>query len=807
LTAAWRDLRSGVRALRRTPGFAWVAITCLALGLGANTALFSVLNALVFRPLPFAEVERLVDVSEDNPAELCEGCAVGTSHGTLRAWRAATRSFTGLEAYQELPFTLGLPGGAERVSGAIVSGGLLDLLGVPPIEGRLLQPADDRPGAPTVVVLSHRAWQRWYGGEPGLVGREIRLNGVPRTVVGIMPAEFGFPEFALFWVPMAGLLDQQPADDRSLGVVGRLAPGVTLASAGAELASVAAAMAAEQPATHAGWTARVAPVERPLADSGANTGIALGLAAAGFVLLITCANLANLQLARGALRRREYAVRAALGASRRALVRAGLAESLILSLVGGLLGLVVGLWAVRGLLLVIGTEIPVWIDLSFDWRVFGFAAGLATAAGLLFGLAPALDAGRTDVQSALRAGGHQATGDRSGSRLRDGLVVAQVTLALALLSGAGLAVRSYLIVHQPDPRLADPRHELRGDLGLIEDRYADPEAVRRFGLELTSRLETLPGVAAAAVSHTGFLGSFVGSASQVFLEGRTEAVPVGQAPRFEMAVTPGFFTVGGLELARGRGIEPIDGPAAPRVAVVNEETARRLWPGLNPIGRRLRIGNGPDSRDLAVVGVVRDVISQLGRSPVALVYTPFAQGGGRPLIVQLRATGAPAALASELRAAVQALDPSQPVENLMTGEAHLAASVAPVRFMATILAALGMLALVLAAFGLYSLLSYLVARRTREFGIRVALGAVPAQLRRQVLLRAGRLVGMGFLLGVPLALATGRVVRSTLFGIAANDPLVLFGAPLFLAATALAAAYLPARRATAVDPVVALRAD
>ncbi len=799
-------LRAAVRSLRRSPGFALVAIGCLALGLGANTALFSVFNALTLRPLPFHQVERLVDVSEDNPAELCAGCAVGTSFGTYQDWRRA-RSFESLEAYEETPFTLGLEGGVERIAGTLVSGGLFGLLAVPPFLGRHLQDADDRVAAPRVVVLGHRLWIRRFGADRSVVGKTVRLNGEPHTVVGVMPAEFGFPEFAQVWVPMAGRRDQQARDDRSLGVVGRLAGSATTGTAQAEMTTIAAAIAAERPDTHRGWTVRIAPIERPLTDTGANTGVALGLAAAGFVLLITCANLANLLLARGAARRRETAVRAALGASRGDLIRAHLAESLMVSVVGGGLGLGVGLWAIRAIVAVIGTEIPAWIDLSFDGRVFLFAGLLAVVTGLLFGMVPALEAGRTDVQTALKAGALAASPGRAESRLRGGLVVAQVSLALALLTGTGLVVTSFAALHRTDDLGVDLRNTIRGDVRLIEDRYADTAQVGTFGLELAERLERLPGVSRAAVSYSEFLGSFVGSTSRVVLEQGGEPLPIERAPRFAIAVTPGYFAAKGVRIIRGRGIEPADGPGAPGVAVVAEVTANRLWPGLDPIGQRLRFDDGPGSREFTVVGVAGDVINSFGRRPVALMYTAFAQRPGRPLAVDVRATGDPAALAPALRNLVATLDPDQPVDDLMTGEQFQATAFAPMRFMSVLMGTLGVLALLLAAFGLYSVLAYLVARSTRELGIRLALGAIPGDLVRMVIARAGRLVLVAFVIGFPLAFGATRLLRSAVFGLSPASPALYAAVPALLALVALVAAYLPARRATRVDPVDALRAE
>ena len=799
--------RIALRSLRRSPGFTAIALVSLALGLGANTALFSLLNAVTFRPLPFHEVERLVDVSEDNPAELCAGCAVGTSFPTYTAWKAAARSFDRLEAYLEQPFSLATgEAPAERVSGALVSSGLLETLGVAPALGRSLLPADDRAGAPGVVVLSHRLWSSRFGGDPSVLGRSVRLNGEPRTVVGVMPASFGFPEFAKLWTPIAGQLDRQAADDRSVGVVGRLAPGVLAPRADAELAGIASTMAAEQPATHRGWIARTSPLERPLADTGANTGFALALAAAGLVLLIACANLANLLLARGAARSRETAVRVALGAGRGDVIRLHLAESLLLATIGGALGIVVGVWAVRAVVATIGTEIPVWIDLAFDWRVYGFALVLAIATGVAVGLVPALEATRTDVQTSLRSG-VTTTVSRRESRLRNSLAVAQITLALVLLTGTGLIVKSFLVARRIDNLGHDPRGVLRAEVRLLEARYQAPERVAATAEAVLDRVAAVPGVTAVAVEHMEFLGSFVGHASRVFLDGEAEAVPLDRAPRFGYAVSPDFFAVERIPIQRGRIILPSDRAGSPLVAVVNAVTADRLWPGLDPIGKRFRIDDGPGAHLYTVVGVVGNIVATLGRTAPSLVYTAFAQAPGRPITIQLRTGGDPTRFAQPLVAAVRAVDPDQPIERLMTGEEYLATSLASIRFMMNILGTLGALALLLASFGLYGVLAYLVARRTKELGIRMALGAAAEQVVGLVLGRGYRLVGIAVLIGLPLALGLTRLLRSVLFSVSAADPLVFTIVPISLAAVAAVACYVPARRATRIDPVDALRAD
>jgi putative ABC transport system permease protein len=808
MTALVRDLRLGWRALARSPGFAAVAVLSLALGIGANATIFSFLNALLLRPLPYSDPGSLVDVSEANPAELCQGCGVGTSFPAYLEWRERATSFARLDAYREVSVSLADDEALPEVSGATqVSAGLLESLGARPLHGRLFVPDDDRIGAAPVVILGHRLWRRRYGADAGILGRSIRIDGRSRTVVGILGPRFAFPEQASLWLPITPEQPAQARDDRSLGVLGRLRPGVTTAQATAEMATLGSQMAAADPATYRGWIAVVGPYRSELQDPMVNLAFTVALAAAGLVLLIACANLANLQLARSAGRAKELAIRAATGASRRDLVRLLLTESLLVSLAGGVAALLAALWGVRAILALIGGQIPAWIDLSFDWRVFAFTAAVALATGVLFGLAPALRSARTDLQLALKTGAQSTTVGRRESFLRDALTVVQVTLATVLVIGAGLMVKAFAVATRTSDLGHDPAGVLRADVELREAGYAEPAAMRAFAERVLARLEATAGVQRAAIEHGFFLGNFVGNASRVSIEGRPEAVPNEVAPRFGFAVSPAYFDLHRLRVIEGRGIGPADRAGAPLTVVVDQVTAGRLWPGASPLGKRLRLDDEPEPRWYEVVGVVASVLRPPARVATPVIYTAFDQRPGRPVGVLLRAAGEATALADPLRRVVAELDRDQPVRNLMTLEQHIAIGLAPVRVMLGMMATLGAIALALAAFGLYAVLAYLVARRTRELGIRMALGATGAAVLRLVLGRGTRLTALAILLGLPLAYGLARVLASMLYSVRAADPMVFLSVPAGLALVALAACWFPARRAARVDPLEALRAE
>ncbi len=796
-------LRHAARSLARSPLLSAVAILSLALGIGANATIFNIVNAVRFKPLPFPEPDRLVSVSESNPRELCEGCAVGASWQVFERWRQSARSFAALGAYHEGAYALADQGEPERTGGTRVSAGLLPLLGVAPVLGRGITREDDRPGAEPVVLLSHGLWFRRYGGDSGAIGRTVRLNGVSHTVIGVMPPGFAFPEYSSLWLPLAPGADAYRTRNRELGVVGRLAPGTGLEAARLEMATLAARLAGED-ADQAGWTAVVAPLKEDISEDGSSSAFVLALLASGFVLLIACANLANLFLARAAGRARELAVRVAIGASRLRIAGHVLAESLLLGLAGGVVGFLGSLWSIRLLLGIIDRPLPFWIRLGTDWRLLGFTLALSLLAGFAFGLVPALRAAGADLNETLKTGAAGATAGRREGRIRNSLVVAQMALSLILLIGAGLMVRSFFAERDTSGLGYDPARVLAARLQLQSPRYDDPGRLRLFQEELVERLRVQPGFSHVSLESHLFLGNFIGGATRVQLEGAPEPVPMGRGPTHGAAVTPEYFRLLEIPLLRGRVFTAEDRAGSPGVAIVNQATARLYWPDADPIGRRLRIDAGGEW--LTVVGLAGDDRPD-SRSASPLLYTALAQDPPRPLRVLIRFQGDPATAATTLKAVARTLDADEPVEEVMTLAEDRALQLTPIRVMMYMLGGLGLIALGLASFGIYGVMSYMVARRARELGIRAALGAEAARLWRFVVGRGVRLTLIGTALGLGGAFLLTRGLSGVLFSIRPTDPLVFTAVPALLAAIAVLACSGPARRATRVSPVEVLREE
>jgi predicted permease len=804
-----QDLRETWRSLRRSPGFLVVALASLALGIGANSTVFSLVSAVQFRPLPYRDVERLVDLHELNPTDLCAGCSVGTSYATFADWKERAASYQGMGAWVEDVFAVSATDAAVRVQGAYVSAELFPVLGVAPALGRPIAPDEDRIGGAPVVLLGHEVWQTQFGGDTSLIGRLIRVNGLPREVVGIMPPRFGFPEFADIWLPIGPTAALRARDDRSLGVVARLRSGTSVAQARTELAGIMRGVAAEHPGTMRNWSAGVATLRSDLTDeSGPPFFLLLG--AAGFVLLIACANLANLLLARALRRERDFAVRVALGASRTRVARQLLTESLVLSLTGGALGLLVALWGVDATVGLIPSDIPFWIDIRVDWRVVLFTLLTSIATGLAFGMLPALRAGRREVSDVLKAGARQVSASHSRGRLRSALVVSEMAMAVVLLAGTGLLIKTYLRVSRIDNLGYDPRGVLRASAEFLDARYADSAQRALFGASVLEHVAGTAGVEQAALESTRFLGTFVGTESSLMLEGAAAPVPDNVAPRFAWSVTPAYFDLLRIPLRRGRGFTAADRPGAPLVAIVNEAAAAVLWPGQNPLGKRFRIGRPGDAAEwMTVVGVVASTIgSPLGRrGAVPYVYTSFPQQPPSSLTILLRTTGNPLMFADNLREAVAAADRDLPLDDVRTLEAFLADWIRPVTFFTRAMGALAAIALAIATVGIYGVMSYAVSQRTHEIGVRVALGATAHRVVRLVLGQTALLGVLGALIGLTAALALTGALRQVLFGTSPNDPVVLAAVTAVLMAVALLASLVPVRRALRVNPVEALRAE
>jgi predicted permease len=806
------SLRYAVRSLLKTPGFTAIALLTLALGIGVNTAMFSMTNTLLLQPAPYPGADRLVRVFRTSP----QSRTWPHSAPDLQDERAQSHVFDSLAAFQWWSFSLSEPGSpAERVRGLVASAEFFSTLGVQPALGRAFTADEQQPGRDQVVVLTHVLWQRRFAGNPAIIGRAIRIDGANLTVIGVLPATFAYP---LLWGqleavrPLVLAADwQHSRGNHWLGAIARLKPGIPLPEAQAELDGIAARLSQQYPDTNAGTGLRLVPLHASaMDDTGRNvTWLTLGLA--GFVLLIACANLANLQLARSAGRARDFAIRTALGASRARLMRQLLAESTVLALTGGALGLVIAVWVndLLGHRLNLGGDTGV--PIALDWSVLGFALVASLAAALLSGTVPAWLAGRTDVNHALKQQGRGATGDRSRHRFRHTLIAAEIAFALVLLTGAGFFLRGLQRFTDRDPGW-QTAGLLTGTLTLPDtlagDRYVKPEARLAFYDRLVQRLAALPGVEHAALASSVPISSY-NSSRNFSVEGRADPA-AGQEPLADhVFVTPGFFTTLGLQLVAGREFPASIRADSPRVAVINETMARQFWPNESAVGKRIG-GTDPKEREwVEVVGVVRDVgfVASLGLPDTRFqVYRPLVQEPWGYLTIALRAA-APNSLAEPLRRAVAELDADLPVADIRTIGQAVDRAQHNVHVANQLLAGFALLGLGLAAVGLYGVISSLVVQRTQEFGIRVALGAQSGQVLWLVLGQGLRLALQGSVAGILGAFVTIKLLTALFPGLPGQDYLVLGGNVVLLFSAALLACLIPARRATKVDPLVALRAE
>ena len=805
IDALRRDLRYALRALTHSPGFTAIAVLSLALGIGVNSAIFTMVSATTFPDLPYRDADRLVDVHEASP-ELCAGCGVGTSYPTFSDWRASATSFSAIGAYKETAFPVSTGTEPELVSGAYVSATVFPLLGIAPVVGRGFAEEEDRRGAPRVALLGYNTWTRLFASDTKAIGRTIRIAGEPTTVIGVMPSGFEFPEFADLWLPITPAADTLARSDRSIGVVARLKDGISVEAARDEIARLTSGIAAGHPEAMRSWSGGLTTLRDDLvSDSGPPFVILLG--ASALVLLIACANLANLMLARANRRVREVGVRSALGASTRQLVRQLLTESVLLAGVGAALGILLALWSVDLARQFLPGEVPFWIKFDVDWRVLAFTAGLAGLTGIGVGLVPARRAARVQVHEVLKEAGRSATIGRRQSFLRGTLVVAEIALSLVLLAGAGLLIKTFVRASGTRDLGYDPTGVLQASAELTGRRYAESQQVEVATDQLLQRIAASGVVESAAISYTQFLGTFVGSQGRMTLEGSSSAVPDAVVPRFAHVVTPGYFGTLRVPLARGRRILESDGPAAPGVALVNEAAAAALWPGQDPLGKQLKLGAPNEEKPwLTVVGVLRNSMGNpLSSRRAAFVYTSFAQQPGHSLTLHVRTRGEPASFAPTLRRIAAEIDPDVPLTAVRPMTELLSDLVSPLRFMMRLLTGLAALALLLAAMGIYGVLSYTVAQRAHEIGIRSALGAGVSRTLQLVLRQAAVMAAVGVALGLLGALATTRVLRAILFGASATDPVVLGVVAAVLLLVALVASVLPAFRALRVDPVDTLR--
>ena len=801
-----QDLRFAARTLRSTPVFTVVVLATIALGIGANTAIFSVVNAVLLRPLPYVKPERLVAVYQTRPSQNVS--ASGLSYLNYSDWATQVRSFEGLGAIRMHDFTLTGQGEPALVAAGTVTSNVFPLLGSAPLLGRGLVASDDAPDAPPVVVLTEKIWSERFGADHGVLGKTVNLDQRPFTIVGVMPAIFKTPPNvppAELWTPLTKdpvFEDlRQRRGGHYLTIVGRLKEGVSLPGAQAELATVAQGLAKQYPKENEGWGVRLVPLSESFVV-GVRTALLLLLGAVAFVFLIACANVANLLLARTTARAREFAIRTALGAKRSTLVRQLLTECLLLGLAGGVLGLALAYAATGALRAWLPADLPRVGEIGIDGRVLRFSLLASVLAAVVFGLAPAFQASGRGLWGALRDGA-AASGESSGKRrLRNLIVAAETAFAFVLLVGAGLLARSFARL-QDVPLGFDPTHVLTAGMSLPRAQYSKPAQWLNFYTTLVGRLEADPGVeSVAAALPLPLYGAGLNFAFKI--EGREERPGSDLSANYTSA-TPSYFRLLKIPLLQGRLLTERDTAQSPRVCVISSTFARIHFPGEDPIGRRLVFGF-KESVSHEIVGVVADVRRDgLGVVSRPEMYVPFVQEPFWAAYVVVRTQSDPMHLAGVLRSEVHALDPILPVEGVQPMTQMVSDSVAEPRFRTRLLGLFGGLALVLAVIGIYGVISYSVGRRKREVGLRMALGAAQRDVLRLVLVEGLTLTGAGLLVGALGAVMLTRYVASLLFDIGRWDPLTYAVSALTLVGAGLLASWLPARRAMRVDPIKALR--
>ncbi len=804
MASLWQDLRYGARMLTKQPSFTLIAVLTLSLGIGANTAIFSVVNAVLLRALPYPQSEQLVMLWQGGQrGELGQ---MPVSPPELMDYRAGQQVFQSLAAHTMADANLSGSGEPERLRAAVVSADWFAVLRTQPLSGRTFLPEEHQPGQNNSVVLSYGLWQRRFGGDASVLGRSVVLNGRARTVAGIMPAGFRYPSEADLWLPLAFTPEQLSPAFRSrhyLDTIARCKDGVTLAQAQENIRAIAARFPDEGPT---GMPARLVSLHEQLVGQ-VKAPLVLLLAAVVFVLLIACANVANLLLARSTARRAEMAIRQALGAGRSRLLRQLLTESLLLALAGGTLGLLLAWWGIGPLAALAAEAIPRVDEVELDGRVMGFAAGVSLLTGLLFGLAPAWQAARLNLNAMLKSGAPGA-GGFSRQRTRSLLVVSEIALALILLAGAGLLLRSFHRLGQVNPGF-NPARVLTADLALPFARYDTNAKRAAFYQQLIERLQALPGVQSAGIISDLPLSGMNADRSYTH-----DAIPPdrqrGSPPNADYRhCSPDYFNAIGIPLLRGRAFTEQDTPDAEPVAIVNETLARRIWPNENTVGKRIAFF-APQGLEpwRVIVGVTGDVKHRgLNEEARPEIYVPHAQAPEGTMTLILRAAGDPLALTAAVRNAVQSLDADQPLFHVRTLAQLRAESIAPQRFSLLLLGLFAAVALLLAALGIYGVISYAVSQRTHEIGIRMALGAQAGDVVRLVIGQGMKLALLGIAVGLGGALVVTRSMKTLLFGVRPTDPLTFAAIALLLMLVALLACWIPARRATKIDPLTALRQE
>jgi len=808
------DLRHGLRTLVRNPGFSTIAILLLALGIGANTAIFSVVDAVLLRPLPYQDSSRIMQIWHVPPAKSFPGMTLfSVSPANYLDWQRQNHSFEEMAAYGGTNFNVGGKERPEAIQGAAVAQGFFSILRVHPLLGRTFSQEEDHPGQGHVVVLGYALWRDHFGADPGILGRSIVLNGETYSVIGVMSPNFRFPSFAQLWTPLAWTDEKRAVrGNHNYLVIGRLQPGVDVRAAQAEISAISTRLEQLYPEDDKGWGATIRPLREQLVGD-VRPALLVLLGAVAFVLLIACANVANLVLGKILARKKEIAIRSALGATRAAILRQVLAETVLLSLAGGALGLFLASFGTTLIVKFLADRLPRFTEIALDVPVLAFAVFLALFAGIVAGLLPALRFTKTDVNEALKQGQSRGSSD-SGSKTRGLLVVSEVALSLVLLIGAGLMVRTLWQLSNIQPGF-DPHGVLTMSVSVPANKFATPSAQVAFFERVLQQVRTTPGVESAGAIDDLPMGNG-GSHQPVAIEGQP-VVPMADQPEVDVRlVSPGYLRTMRVPLLRGRDLTDSDVAGRTPTVLISESMARRFWPNENPLGKHLTLTFYPDAvRE--IVGVVGDVkLDSLDENrPVATVYWPLDQIFASPsepwrsfgMSLTVRLSVDPMAAASAVTSAVHQVDPEAPVIDVISMNELISRSLSPQRSNMLLLAAFAGLALLLTAVGIYSVLSYAVRRRVREIGIRMALGASHSDVLRMVVADGMKPILLGVGIGFAVALALGRVVSSLIYGVLPTDPLTFAAVALLLVAVGLLATAVPAYRATRVEPIRTLRDD
>jgi putative ABC transport system permease protein len=805
IETAWRDVRTGVRALVHSRVFTAVTVLSLALGIGANTAIFSVVNGLLLRPLPYPESERIVDVWHTPPQQSFPGLdRFSVSPANYLDWKAQSRVFEQMAVYGYAGLSLSTSNDPLPLIGATVSSDFFSVLHSNAMQGRTFTPDEEQPGRDQVVVIGHGLWQRAFGANPNIIGQTVTLNSRSFTVVGIMPAGFEFPREADLWVPLAW--DDKERQTRSIHdylVIARLKQNISLAQAQAEMSTISSRLEQQYPEADKGWGAVVIPIREDLVGD-IRTALLVLFFAVGFVLLIACANVANLMLARGANRQKEMAVRIALGAGRSRLVRQLLTESVLLAVTGGVLGLLLAVWGSR--MLVRLGSLPNSSDVGIDIWALGFTLLVSFAAGIVIGIVPALQFTRASLSETLKQGSGRTGGSPIKQHTRKALVISEVALSLVLLIGAGLMIRSFWKLQNVDPGF-DTSNALTMSVMLTPIRYSEPHQQLAFFDRAIEQIRAVPGVVSVGATTTIPLAG--GGSTQPFsVEGRPTGAIAEQPMAQTRYISPDYFRAIGIPLRQGRVFSDQDRDNSVPVVIISEAMARRFWPGENPIGKRLTPSFHLEQGAREIVGIVGDVkTSGLDVDASAMMYLPFKQSP-RPFIsFVVRTASNPESLIQPVSKAIYSIDKEQALTDVQTMEQVLLKSLSGRRFNMTLLLAFAGVALVLAAVGVYGVMNYTVTLRRRELGIRMALGAEATDVLRLVLGQGLTLTLIGVAAGLISAYALTRLMASLLYGVTATDYLTFASVSAVLIAVGLAASYVPARRATKVNPTIALRTE